>query len=579
MKGDFIYLPYVSEEKLYNDAGFLFLSKKHKYYINQTIGDYTFVMFSNKSNFTTNKIILLGTIIYKGLENQDALNLLIKNNFKVDWCEIVGNYTIIDFRKETPVLYIDPLRKFHIFSNNEKNILSSSFLATCHSSPELNLDKNAFLERLMRGYNIAPETLYKNIKQVYYSDDCFVELADNRISNVTSQKKWENKTEILSEQKKVLIKIFEGYRNLIQNNGADLGVSSGYDSRLILSILTYLKFDDIQLHSHAIKNVQNHQFERKVAKKLANLANYNLKVVETLPFTQLDGLELEKNIIDNWIYFDGRNSHNMGSLAPTYTSYYKHEIMGDLGVSINGLGGEIFRNYYKIASNKIDLKAFLENHLFYRFSNFFVSTDHYEKIADSFIKKINFRLGIKLKDNKISKFQIRRYYNEIRMPDGDGNNHNAHNKYFDFITPFIEPSIIKSTNGVEPFLGNSGNFEAMLIDMFNTDLSLVETHYGKSSINVGLKNKIKTWIIASIPQKIHRYRFDKIYKKGNLGKDQLKFKNEIKMKSKFVNDYWLYIEKLFPKVNWEAVNTEFAALANANMMAITVYEFRDKTNF
>jgi hypothetical protein len=576
MTGDFLYIKYRTKNELYNNSAFIFLKNQFENFQIDLIENNALISFSNQNNFSNNLVFYFGTIIYKNKYNDEAISLLLKEDFNVNWNNVLGNYVILDFRKKEQI-YIDPLRKYHVFSNKEEGILSSSFLAVCHASNILEIDRISFHERLLRGYNIAPDTLYKNIKQIYYQENCNINLQVNHFINNGKQKKWKNKKEVLTHQKQALEQFISKYKPIIEEEGGDLGLSGGYDSRLLLSVFKKLNFKNIQLHSHAINGVKTHASERIIAKKLALKTNYKFKVFEIEPFTELSTLELEKHLIDNWQYFDGRNSHNMGSLAPNYNSFYKKEIMANLKVSMNGIGGETYRNYYKIGWSFSRFMPFVENHLFYRFSKFFIPQDDYKNVVEKFKQKVNKRLQLRL-NKTISLKEIRRYYNEVRMPDGDANNNNAHNKYFNFLTPFIEPQIILSTNKIEKYLGVGGKFEGNLIASFNSELASIPTSYGKSANSIGFFKEMINQFKAFIPQQISRYRYDYVYKKNKLDYNQTVFKNKLIQKSKFVNNYWENIEKLFPEVNWKAVNTDFASLANANMMAITLYEFRQKTN-
>jgi len=576
MKGDFLLIKDISEKELMNNSGYIFLKNKYKYYRQFKYGNYYIALFSNTDDFFITKTLFFGTILYQGKYNNEAFNIIVNKNYEVNWEEVNGNYLILDFNNSDNFnIILDPLRKYHVFFNDKEQILSSSFLATCYASKALYVDKLGFYERLMRGYNIAPDTLFSNIKQLYDQKKISFNLFDNRYINKNQFIKVNNRQEMLMIQKETLIKLLSNYKNIIEQKGGDLGLSGGYDSRLLLSLFNKLDFNNIQIHSHSIKNVNKHSSERKIAKILAEKTKYPFKVIEVLPFDKLEKNELEKSILDNWIYYDGRNSHNMGSLAPNYTSFYKRKIMGKKNVSINGIGGEIFRNYY-VFNNNSNTYYFVANHLFYRFSNFFINKIIYKDVYNNVINKINLRLDISIQ-KKISLREVRRYYNEIRMPDGDGNNHNAHNKFYDFLTPFIEPILINSTNGIEKYLGMSGKFEGDLIEMIDSVLASIPSNYGNTITDISLSNKLKNLYKFYAPQQLQRYRFDNWYKKSRF--DSIKnFKSKIMNKSDFVKNYWDHIENLYPNINWEAINTDFASLANANMMALTLYMLKEKIN-
>lgn len=542
------------------------------------LGNLQLIIQTNEAlppNSFNGKCAVLGSLTYGGKKDEEAAKQILAE-LNPDWTKAYGNWVILNWASGKVQITLDPLRKFDLYTLNEGELLSNSFFQCCDNAESLVLDQNAFYEKLCRGYNIGARTIYQNIKLLGHEK---IELGPD-IEVVSNKYKFDpddlfrSREAAIEKQTNSILEYFEQNRFLFNAEGFDLGISSGYDSRLLLAAITNLGLENGQLHTHAIAELSVHSFDRKVAEELGSKVNMNLKVVETRKFTSLIGSDLDASMKANLNTFQGRNSHNMGALTQTYTVAYKREVLGDKRISLNGLGGEIFRNYYNLPTG-FSLRPFMQNLLFYKFSSALVGPRIIEELMDEFVERVSSILESK-PDKKNTRAWVRRYYSQIRMPHGDAANHNAYNKHVRFLTPFIEPAILNSAFNIDNHLGIGGDFEGAMIAMLNNELALIRTHYGPEATKESQKNNILNRLKFYLPQRFWVQKFKIQSSKPGFGTANSEFLNHLKNESPDFKKAWDFMTALFPNLNWSVLHHEFAGLANAALLAQSIYRVKHK---
>lgn len=542
------------------------------------LGSLELIIQTNESlppNSFDGQCAVFGSLTYGGKKDEEAAKQILAE-LNPDWSKAYGNWAILNWASGEVQITLDPLRKFDLFSLNEGELLSNSFFQCCDNAESLVLDQNAFYEKLCRGYNIGARTIYQNIKLIGHEKIKLgpdIEVVSNKYQ-FDPDDAISSREAAIEKQTSSILEYFEQNRFLFNTEGFDLGISSGYDSRLLLAAIMNIGLENGQLHTHAISQLSVHSFDRKVAEELAAKANINLKVVETRKFTSLTGSDLDASMKANLDTFQGRNSHNMGALTQTYTLAYKREVLGDKRISLNGLGGEIFRNYYNLSAS-FSLRPFMQNLLFYKFSSALVGPKIIEEVMDEFVERASSILGSK-PDWKNTRVWVRRYYSQIRMPHGDAANHNAYNKHVRFLTPFIEPAILNSAFKIDNHLGTGGDFEGQMIAKLNNELALIRTHYGPKATRGSKKNTILNGLKFYLPQQFWVQKFKIQSSKAGFGTTNLNFLNHLKNESPDFNKAWDFMISLFPNFNWNVLHREFAGLANAALLAQSIYRVKHK---
>ena len=101
---------------------------------------------------------------------------------------------------------------------------------------------------------------------------------------------------------------FENFDALHSEFQGDLGLSGGYDSRLLLACADPFLTTPVTFHTHATGN--GHDKEREVAEKMAELGGSPIHLLPTSRLEELDDERLEHVVSDGLYLFDARSAAN-----------------------------------------------------------------------------------------------------------------------------------------------------------------------------------------------------------------------------------------------------------------------------
>ena len=148
-----------------------------------------------------------------------------------------------------PIFYYED-KKDIVFSNSS-NYLVKKF------NKKLNIIKKQFQPFLYSGYTIGKDTLFDKIK--FLSSGQSVLINSNKKIYETNIYNFNKKTNFNQKKlkKKLFLLIKKIFLNLIKslkNRQVVISLSAGYDSRLVLSMLKKLNYENIICYSYGMKN-------------------------------------------------------------------------------------------------------------------------------------------------------------------------------------------------------------------------------------------------------------------------------------------------------------------------------------
>ena len=450
----------------------------------------------------------VGTVFYEGCHGSAALNRIVRDieNDALDWEQTLGNFAIILLRNEKVLFLNDRLQVQPVFVDYETECASSSFLGICAArSAGLRLNKRAVLEKLCTGYVVGPDTLVRGIQKVTFADQAswlrgpWTFIVPPPKDDIPASRL--TRSEALSLQADTLVKYLRKIGPAAKNLGTVLGLSAGYDSRLLFAFAQH-ELGGLRLQTHRTRGVAGHEVDWRIVAAWAKQRRLEHILVETEPLQKLSGERLDRLAEECCLFFDGRNSHNMGVLSEVYTRAYSIATLGDAKLRLNGLGGEIYRNYYFTSRPRVRFPDWFRRHILY------VTADEacaaslfYAEAQQSVFAKIGKMLNADF-TGVVDRHLLRRYYSEIRMPECDGVNANAHNKVAGYLLPFIEWETVRAGYRAGPHIGMSGRFEAELIEEADPELARGPSHYGFALSCEPLNHRAKALLKGYLPDSL-----------------------------------------------------------------------------
>jgi len=508
------------------------------------IGNYKLFLFRKKILQLKNYyqkgdyyIFSCGSLFYKGLSYRESLQHLLQDFIKrdVDPQSLYGNYVLFFYNSISKKIYfsIDPAFIKDVYFDPINKIISTDFLAILEaSSVQKNLNILAIFENLITGNLIPPDTYVNGIQRldrinIFDIESHFpglkVKLFFPEIVN-----KIHSYREAINHANKMLSNYFKSAKNIADEFGAHIGLTGGFDSRLLL-MHAKRKFSKLLTNSFWRPN----SIEYINAKSLATFAGISFYSFENDRF---NCPPLQEMLEQSYYFFDGQiRSENYWD-EEFNLAEYTIRLSCEHFVGFHGSGGEQYRNFDRLIK-KLSLSEFIKYDLLLKkFGNVFKDKKLFYALYKNLEQKLK-RL-IDFPDNKIGLLELKKYQNEIWNTANRTKRVNVLNQLQFYFSPFTEYQISHSAYAYVPFLGNSLSFQIDMMRSFDPELSSVITNYGFSILDgEPFYFKLIPYIVNLLPKPFLAFFFQKI-KNNNVKKTitinfQSNFMNQIKSKISF----------------------------------------------
>jgi len=487
----------------------------------------------------SNYIFVCGSLFYKGLGFNESLKFLLSDfiNNCINSQELYGNYVVLFYngQKKEVVFCIDPAFIKNVYFDITKKIISSDFLAIIEAASETyTLNKMALIENLTTGYLISPDTYANEIqkldkKNINQLGSGFRGIKVKNLSPLNNARivGFENAIEHANGQ---LSDYFGFVKNLTDEFGANIGLTGGFDSRLLLM--------------HARKKIKRliansfwrpNSIEYINAKELAKAAGIDFISFEEKPFAKPEKQEMLRKA---YYFFDGQirsqNNWDEEFNLPEYSA----QIAANYLVGFHGCGGEQYRNADRLIG-KMSLRTYIQYEwMFKQCENAFLDRKLQAAVYENIARKI--RRLIDIPANQVGLPELKRIQNEIWNTANRATRVNVLNQQQFYFAPFTEYQIAHSAYKYIPYLGKSLFFQLEMLKRLDHDLSAVKTNYG-FTISEGepFRFKIIPYLLNLLPRAV----FYKLY--FRIRKTQKKT-NKI---NSYKNSTYQYIDELGKKIN------------------------------
>ena len=519
----------------------------------------------------------IGTVVYKGNGYRESLYTILKDKLSdsLDETKLRGNFCLVFYTNSRLEILNDKLNVQHLFTDKEESFLTSSFLAAAYAVPgKITINRKVAAEKLVTGYTIGPETLFN---EVYHISRTKRSVSNwNFLNNEDFDVPKDEGRNIEKNAKSRCAKIREYLRDIdkLKNEyRPEIGLSDGYDSRTLYAATISVWKQSIAVHTHCTEGARSHAEERVVVQEMTKKLGSELTMVPTKSMPDYNEKEIDEILRDGLYFFDGRCAYNMGAFSPVYTRKYKIATAKNNRLTLNGLGGEMYRNYYITLKPVLNVKQWMKCHMYPPTIDTILSKMDFNSIHKDICCKIETELGIRW-NKYIRNFDMRRFYSEVVMPDCDALNCNAHNQILYYLTPFIEWDMIRDAYKSRKALGSFGELQAKMMYDFNAKIAEYPSHYGfRFSEKPPIKYKLYTLVRGFAPDAILNYHSKKVIDKTGEGKAYFE---KTKNKCAYLKNATDFIEALFPEINFDQLRKDYAMMPNSVYVSVMLYEMRDK---
>jgi hypothetical protein len=502
-----------------NEIVKVFASLDQKKYIKLNLEDYSFFFFQRVVSKDSDcyedirgKIFLSGTFIYGKNSVHESLKIFFHDflHENINYKSIYGQFVLVILIKAKLHLLTDRLRIHNVYFNNNKSILSSSFLAISTLQKRLEFNKNALIENLLTGSLIGPDTTFNNIKRLEKKDKTnFPGLNIIDLPSVEYNLSKKSRNELINNQINILDDYFTSIKKLANEKGAALGLTGGFDSRLLMCFAER-HFDNIEYFSHWRKSRTK---ELTIAEKLTRTVDKKLNIYECKDPLEMTEEEAWANLKKGFYFYDGHIRTQAYWHEPYNNLDYLQRIYSNNYLGLNGIGGEQYRNCERMIRQKWNFWTWLKFEVLFRYSdNIFLTKKDEQNFLDYYALKIRRKLELGEKKD-IDRLDLKRFHNEVYNVSNRAVRCSMENKAAFCLCPFADPVVSYKAYEITPQLGPSLSFESEMIKKINPQLAKIESEYGFNFYDgENFGSKMNGYIKEAIPKKL----FFKIYhyKKG-----------------------------------------------------------------
>lgn len=473
------------------------------------LGSYQLLLYQKQlvdySNYCFDENIELfacGSFFYKGLNYQESLKSLLVDfsGNKINNNRLFGNYVLIFFNKikKSIQLFIDPSFIKTIYFDKDNEIISTDFLAIATArNNNFNLNIFAIVENIVTGNLIPPHSYIDEIERV---DKVNYQKLNDAFPTVKVDVFWpllndkiNSRHDAVLHANKMLDNYFADAAAISNQFGAHIGLTGGFDSRLLLM--------------HARKNISNlitNSFWRpnskdyENAKLLANTADIPFYSFEDKFFA----VPAKQSIQDESFYvFDGQvRSQNRWDQIFSLRSYTK-DIANNHLVGFHGCGGEQYRNADRLKGS-VDVESYIYYEWMFKQSADPFTSKNLKGEIYQYIKNKLFTL-CEISKSHLQLDDIKKIQNEIWNLSNRATRVNLLNQQQFYFAPFTEYLIAHNAYKYNRYLGTSVDFQTDMIRDYDKQLAGVITNYGYNLIDGESTIKKFVYKIASIfPRKL-----------------------------------------------------------------------------
>lgn len=527
----------------------IFREKGFNHYRELSFADYSLIIypkialgdkFDNLYICGNNLIFSFGTPLYKNFSYKEVLKNIYDDfsRGELSFSDLNGYFCIMIWAGEQLYFINDSNNNCRVYVNTATFSISSSFLAQAETfNKELTVNKQNVITNLISGCSYGKVTCFNEIEltNIDFNSEIYSEI--NYLSNnpfaQSWEKSWTNVNECVTEQIDVNLRFLQQIKTFTGGaNSVDIGLSGGYDSRLLL-LLSDKIFDNISLHSNYKKNPDT---DILVSREIAGILGKGLKEVPVTTSVEMDESELAGTLRQSFLFYDGQFRVNHGWTRQYRTLDYRKAVLGGCLTALSGHNGEQYRNlFYFNQKKRITIEKFVKDYIFEGKLGLVTDKESRETIYDfwcSFFKNALTNNS----DQKVGIKDLRKFYTDFWVMAGPGIRCSAENQLSFFIMPFMEYEIIKSSETIIPYLGLYGEFESKMITALNPMIADIKSNYGYSFSGIKFTQKLY-WYLRTISG----LKLKNLYK--------LYFKNSVLKRERISFDF-KFLYKLDLPINW-----------------------------
>jgi hypothetical protein len=432
---------------------------------------------SNSLSNNSGSIFACGSLFYKDLSYRDSLQALLSDFIDecIDPSRLYGNYVLLFHPAGATeiTLCADPAFIKNLYFDKERRIISTDFLAFQAALPGFySLNLNALVENIITGNLITPDTYATEIQRVDRINlpdlEAWFSNLKTRVYRPEVKTVFSDFNEAVEDANQRLDEYFRAAAAIADEYGANIGLTGGFDSRLLL-MHARRHFDKLACNSFwrpASREYVN-------AKDLAASAGLSFSSFEDRAFFPSSA---DESLLRAYLFFDGQvRSQNRWDEEFNLPEYNAQLTPGSL-VGFHGCGGEQYRNADRY-SGRMSFRTFIRYEWLFRHSrDVFRDEKLKREVCMNLEGKV--RRLMEPSGQMFGLSELKRFQNEIWNTANRATRLNVLNQHQFYFAPFTEYSVSHAAYGYVPYLGTSFRFQVEMMRKADPELASQRNNYG-----------------------------------------------------------------------------------------------------
>jgi hypothetical protein len=421
-------------------------------------------------------VAAVGTLFYKTKMGEPALRALYDefggpSDLFSDLC---GSFAVVLRKNGVVSCFNDYFGNYHIYSDSQANVVSSSFLAVLQTLKQVEPSPQALYEYVFDAAIYGSETLVRGIHR----------LEPSRIHQLCPRGPSVQKTCRLAQSElparfddqvdaanAELVSYFE----MLRANFGDsmlLGLSGGYDSRLLLAAA--LKAG---VRPRLFVGGDAASADVRIAKAVAAGFDLSLEHLDTAALPEPAAHRFPAIVDEKLAYYDGAGIR--GAINDGEEYLWRLRRMAGQSLELNGGGGEIYRDFWKIPNRRIPIRDFVVKVFeFKNLDKIAAATPRFDRAGyrESLAGKL--KSSLRTSSDAMSREQVASLYTILRSTCFAGPSNKEMNVLAYGLLPFAEPKLAFPSYRIPLRYRIYGRFESQMIRRLNPALASYPSSYG-----------------------------------------------------------------------------------------------------
>lgn len=418
--------------------------------------------------------VAVGTLIYRGQTGIPALAAIYNatGHIEQEISRMIGAFALMIFKNGKFFLLSDYHGTYSLFASEDGRLISSSFLSVLASIDRPHLSDQEVYEYLLDGTTYGFSTVVEQVRRL---DPAMIHLLQPNADAIPKQRLTTSVHKTFEGYVEAAIAGLSGVMNGLCSVFADrtlIALSGGYDSRLLLAAAL-----QTGLRPRAFVGGPASSAEVTIAQQVARVAG--VEICQQDPTQQPTPLpeELPALVGERLHYFDGLGIR--GLFGQGAELRFRLARLGGGTVELNGSGGEIYRDFWKLPGWQRTPRSFARKVLLFKsLGRLGAVTERFQSEAYVYALESKLRQTLRASERAMSSAQVAALYTVLRSERFAGSSIKEMNLLGYSFLPFAQPQLTTEAHAIPLRYRIQGRLETAMIRQLHPGLAAVQSIYG-----------------------------------------------------------------------------------------------------